>query len=148
MDLDTLRASRKADRETIAAALIAIAEKHGATVTRRDDPPHKGWSGAGIALSFKLNGVGAMIDVDDLHERHGSAGGLLSWYNDAHQIGSAVQKFSGRFNCAVGDMGQYRPHHKATTIGTWGMCAERLDAGLALAAAGEAFRPVEVEAQP
>lgn len=134
-DLNQYNARRKADREAIAAELTAIGERHGAVVTRRDMPRHVGWCGAGIDLGFSLNGVGAGISIDDLH---GGDHSLISWHYRGLEIGDAVPVLTPAFNSAVGNYAS-RPHHKATTSGTWQRLAEALDAGLALAAAGQAL---------
>lgn len=133
-EINTKRASRKADREFIACAIIGLMERHGAQVEREDLPPNPGFCGAGISLKFTLNGVGATLDIDDLH---GGEYALISWYNATYP----ARDFAPRFNVAVGDgVGQYRPHHKATTHPRdWYSLAMRLDAGLCLAARGEAF---------
>ena len=137
--LDGLRASRKADRIKIAAALEAIAWHHGAETSAEDSPPNKGLCGASIGIRITLKGVGALISIDDLHERHGSQGGLVHWYNAVHP----ARKFTHTFNGAVGDYGQYKAHHKATSIGSWARIAGFVDRGLALAAADDAFLPGE-----
>lgn len=131
--LNSLKASRKADREMIAKALIKIADKHGAKVTRRDSPAHRGWCGQSIDLSFRLNGVGASVSIDDLH---GGKYALIAWYNH----GQRVRYLNARFNRCVGDTGQWRPHHKATSCpADWYSLAMFLDGGLTLAARNEAF---------
>lgn len=138
-DLAACNASRKADREAIAASLIVIAAKYGATATRRDAPRHIGWSGASIVLNFTLNGVGAMTNIDDLH---GGYDALIRWYNDDYP----ARDFSPVFNCAVGDLNHYRkPHHKATSSGSWARLTEYLEGGLELAANGRAFAVESVE---
>lgn len=130
--LDALNASRRSDRETIAATLTAIGERHGASIERRDDPGNPGYHGQSIALHFALNGVGAMIDVDNLH---GGAHALIHWYNSERP----VRDFSPRFNRCVGEPPR-RPHHKATSCpADWYSLAMFLDGGLMLAARGEAF---------
>jgi len=147
-DLSSLKASRKADRQRIAAEFIRIAERFGATVTQRDEPPHPGYSGAQINLSFKLEGVGAQVSISDLHERHGSPGGLVSWYNEqepgewqARRTAGldGVKHFAPGFNTAVGEMNGSRHHHKATSCGSWDLLAARLQAGLRKAASRTAF---------
>ena len=154
--LDTLRtasARTKAGRKAITAALIAIGERHGATVTTREEAPNPGWRGAGTTLTFTLAGVGALVSVNDLHERSGMRGSVLSWHNDYtdQQAGEGhfsewrTYDFTPAFNCAVGDLGRYRPHHKATSIGEWHDIAHALDCGLELAASGRAFLPLDGE---
>ena len=144
----SMNARRKADRESIARMFVEVAEKFGAVVERRDEPRNPGFSGAGICLSFEMNGVGARVSIDDLH---GGDGGLISWYNERGYIRPAdgepgfgswrypVRNFSSRFNVAVGDTVARRPHHKATSIGDWEVLAAYLQAGLRHAANGTAF---------
>jgi hypothetical protein len=130
-----MKASRKADRIAIAAAFREVADKFGATVEQREESPNPGYCGAGIFMSFTLNGVGAQVSIDDLHERHGMAGALISWYNTDYP----VRDFAPGFNTAVGDNSHFsRPHHKATSIGSWDVLAARLQAGLRHAANGTA----------
>ena len=154
--LDTLRtasARTKAGRKAITAALIAIGERHGATVTTREEAPNPGWRGAGTTLTFTLAGVGALVSVSDLHERSGMPCSVLSWYNDytdqqargTHYTKWRTYNFAPAFNCAVGELGKYRPHHKATSVGEWHDIARALDRGLELAASGKAFLPCEGE---
>lgn len=132
---NALQASRKADREAIARELIAIGEKHGATIKRRDDPPNPGYCGASIVLEFGLAGVGAMVDIDNLF---GGSRSLISWYNSQHP----ARNFADRFNFCVGEPKSARPHHKATSCpADWYSLAMFLDGGLCLAARGEAFAP-------
>jgi len=83
-EFNAFNASRKADREKIAFALAAIARVHGASIERRDEPANNGYSGAGIVLNFALNGVGAMVDIDNLH---GGTWALISW--SASRVSSA-----------------------------------------------------------
>lgn len=143
VDRDTLNAkcaSRKADREFIARALIGLMGRHGAQVERRDDGPNPGYHGASIALRFSLNGVGAMLDIDNLH---GGDWALISWHNTEYP----ARNFTSRFCVNVGDLAYRvipdrppRPHHKATSHPRdWYSLAMMLDAGLCLAAGGEAF---------
>ena len=148
-------ASTKAGRAAIVKQFLDVATKFGATVERRDESAHPGYSGAGTYLNFTLNGVGASVGVSDLHERHGQEGGLISWFN--HQppgewskrfarLGHGVHYFTPGFNAAVGEHGKSaRPHHKATSCGSWDMLAARLQAGLRHAANGTAFLPDEAE---
>lgn len=127
---------RKEDREAIAACFVAIAEKHGAAIERRDEPRNPGYHGPSILFNFTLNGVGAMLNIDDLH---GGNSALISWYSDyAGDYGKPVRNYTSAFNVAVGDLLITRPHHKATSSGTWDRLARYLDAGLAMAAAGTA----------
>jgi len=133
-DLNARCASRKADREFIARALIGLMKRHGAQVERRDDGPNP-WYRASIALRFSLNGVGAMLDIDNLH---GGDWSLIHWHNTEHP----ARNFTTRFCVNVGDLGRSRPHHKATSQPQdWYSLAMLLDAGLCLAARGDAFEP-------
>lgn len=137
--IDKFNAGRKPDREALALAFTTIANAHGAEVERADVPAHVGWCGAGIDLRFKLAGVGASLSIDNLH---GGATGLISWYN-VRTPGRKTCNFSVRFALKVGDGGAIRggrPHHKATSCGGgWYELALALDAGLLLAASGDAF---------
>lgn len=133
-------ASRKADREKIAAGFVAVAEKFGAAITRRDTDPNVGYCGAGIDMTFSLNGVGAMIDIDNLH---GGDNALIHWYNTEYP----VRKFESGFTVAVGQIPIYAPHHKATSSGTWDLLAARLQAGLRKARDGKAFIPLTENAE-
>jgi hypothetical protein len=133
--LNAKDASRKADREVVAAALIAIAEAHGAKVERKESGGCLGFCGNGIDLRFSLNGVGAMISIDNLH---GGRFAIISWFGDGPVRG---RNFSKRFSQCVGDyvVGQH-PHHKASSVpADWYSAAMFIDAGLMLAARGEAF---------
>ncbi|WJY17687.1 hypothetical protein QQS45_08500 [Alteriqipengyuania flavescens] len=138
MTLNTLNASRKADREKLFAALSAVAEQHGATVDRHDSP-RIGGHGASITFIARCNGVGAMVYLNRLF---GGGLSLISWFNDHSGDRSLPTKhFAGGFRVAA-DAGSSdpRPHHKATTSGQdWDHVAACLDEGLALAAAREAF---------
>lgn len=134
----TASAKTAKGREAIAASLLSVADKFGATVERRDRPALSGYNGAEIILTIRLNGVGALIGVSDLHERHGFNGALISWHND-YQHHSGAWHFTKGFNCAVGEFGSARPHHKATTMAAWDILAARLQAGLRHAAQGTAF---------
>ncbi len=132
-----MNASRKADRERVAAMLIAAVEKHGAKIERHDEPANPGYSGAGISLRFTLNGVGAMIDVDNLH---GGYEALMSWHNAYDgKGGGETGYFSPSFNASVGELQHPRPHHKASSWGTWELLAARLSAGFRHAKEGTAF---------
>lgn len=130
-----MNASRKKDREQIARNFIAIAERCGATVERHDFPRSLGWRGASIDLTFRLNGVGAQLSVSDLH---GGERGLISWYNEYLERG-ATRYFTPAFNASVGDLGQFRPHHKATSGGSWSRLEMLLLGGLSHAAEKTAF---------
>mgnify|MGYP006342665815 FL=1 len=134
-NLTGLNASRKADRKRIAAEFIRIAQNFDAEVLIRDEPANPGYSGQGTHFSARLNGVGVSCSIDNLH---GGEEDLLSWFNDYRQ-GLAVRDFSPRFNTAVGEQGHGRPHHKATSGGSWDLLAARLQAGLRHAANGTAF---------
>ena len=130
-----ITARTKAGRAAIVASLVAVADKFGATVERRDESGLAGYNGGETSLTIRLNGVGALIGVSDLHERHGFNGALISWHNTEYPC----RYFSKRFNCAVGDSGSARPHHKATSCAEWDVLAARLQAGLRHAQAGTAF---------
>jgi len=131
--LNRQRASRKADRENIAAVLVEIAATYGAAVERRDDGPNPGYRGASIALSFSLNGVGANVDIDNLH---GGKTVLIHWYNTEFPARNFTQRFE---RCVLSRL-SYRPHHKATSHpADWYSLSMALDAGLMLAMRGEAF---------
>lgn len=127
-------------RAAIVAQLLAVADKFGATVEQRDESAMAGY-GAETSLTIRLNGVGALIGVSDLHERHGFNGAIISWHNTNYP----VRYFSEGFNCAVGDSGSARPHHKATSSAEWDLLAARLQAGLRHAANGTAFLTTETE---
>lgn len=138
--LNACNASRKTERTRIADTLEFIAKERGASVERREEPAITGYSGQGIVMHFTCNGVGAMIDVDDLH---GGQWALISWFNTDHP----ARLFSARFQRHCGDKGQTRLHHKATSQpADWYSLAMMLDAGLMLAARGEAFEPETAEA--
>lgn len=138
--LNACNASRKMERIAIADTLEAIALEQGATVTeRRNEPALKGFSGQGIALRIECKGVGCMIDIDNLH---GGNRALISWFNAPRELGESVRNFSRRFVRCIGDVAG-RPHHKATSHpANWYSLAMMLEAGLMLAARGEAFEPV------
>lgn len=126
---NALNARRKADREGIAWRLCAIVERHGALVEREDERRE-------ITLTFKLAGVGALIHIDDLFDGSRS---LIHWHNTEYP----ARDFTTRFCAAVGDLPANRPHHKATSHpADWYSLAMRLDAGLCLAFANQAFVPV------
>lgn len=135
--INSLTASRKEEREALAMALECIAHGHGADVLRRYTSPSPGYSGAGIDLHFSLNGVGAMVDIDNLH---GGTYALISWFNTER----GPRDFTTRFCVNTGNLTQTRRHHKSTSCpNDWYSLAMMLDAGLYLAARGEAFEPVE-----
>jgi len=136
--LNQCNASRKGDREVLAGVLVRIAEKQGAEVERRDTPRNPGYSGAGIDLKFELGGVGAILSIDDLH---GGDHALISWFNTQYPS----RNFTTRFCVCVGDRGQFKPHHKATSCpADWFSLAMFLEGGLMLAARGEAFEPFDL----
>lgn len=134
LGLNSKNAARKADREIIANALCAIAEEQGASIVRRESNGCLGFCGKGIDLRFSLNGVGAMVDIDNLH---GGGFAIISWFNDGPIRG---RNFSARFNMCVGELAGPRPHHKASSVpADWYSAAMFLSGGLMLAARGEAF---------
>lgn len=141
--LADLNARRKADREAIAAVLVGIAERHGAKIERRDEPAFRGWHGQSIEFRFELNGVGASVDVNDLH---GGDHDIISWYNEWPLDNWQCHDFRSGFVLDVKG-GWQRPHHKATSCPRdWQGVADALDAGLAHAAAGTAFIIEEIAA--
>ena len=131
-----MNASRKKDRETIAAWFIDAATRHGATIERKDIPADKGWHGPRVDLSATINGVGVSVSVHDLH---GGLAGIASWHNDQDGRGPKARLFTPEFNAAVGDLTHYRPHHKATSAGDWETLALYVDRGLRLASLDQAF---------
>jgi len=131
-------ASRKGDREYLVGVLGNIAKRHGAEIERQDTPRNPGYSGAGIDLHFKLNGVGARTSIDDLH---GGNYALISWFNTEYPS----RNFTTRFCVCVGDLPNSRPHHKATSCpADWFSLAMFLDGGLMLAAREQAFEPFDL----
>lgn len=137
-EMNAKSARRKADREFLARVIVALMSRHDAIVERRDEPRNPGYSGASIVLKFSLNGVGATFDIDDLH---GGDWAIIDWYNTGHP----VRNFSPRFHVVTGNKPPHRPHHKATSIPhNWYSLAMMLDAGLCLAARGDAFDPAKV----
>jgi hypothetical protein len=134
---NSMKSSRKADREFIAATLLEIAQKHGADFKRRDESRTIGYCRAGIMLQFELNDVGAMLNINNLH---GGSFALIHWYSSTLD---KVQYYSSTFNVAVGASSGGRRHHKATSCpADWYSLAKFLDGGLLLAASGRAFDPV------
>ena len=131
--LNKLNASRKADRAHIAHELRTIADKYGAICREQEKPASAGYCGQSIHMLFTLNGVGAMLDISNIH---GGTYALVHWYNE---LPRNTRYFSPAF--AIGVMASIgRPHHKATSHPrTWFELALCLDRGLSLAASGEAF---------
>lgn len=131
--LNTLNAARKAEREVLADTLTMIATKHGASVERKHSSATRGYCGQSIDLRIACKGVGAMIDINDLH---GGEWVLIHWFNADYE----GHEFTSRFGTVVGSGGNGRPHHKATSHPRdWYSLAMMLDGGLQLAARGEAF---------
>lgn len=130
---NSLRASRQHDRTLIADHLTELATVHGASVERTHSNGTPGYCGQGIDLRIECKGVGAMVDISDLH---GGEWVLISWYGTEHR----GRNFTSAFSLAVRDGGNGRPHHKATSHPRdWSSLAKMLDGGLMLAARGEAF---------
>lgn len=140
--INGLNAGRKADRQLLTMALETIARAHGAVIERRDEKPVPGYSGASIYLRMTIGGVGVQTSISNLH---GGYQGLASWFNDYSDGHRGARDFSGRFAVAVGDgtsISSGRRHHKATSCGPdWYSLAKAIDAGLMLAARGDAFEP-------
>ena len=132
---NSLTASRKEDRAKLADTLTKIALKFGATVERQHTPANPGYRGQGIDLTFACKGVGAMIDISDIH---GGEWVLIHWFNKDYP----PRNFTSRFGVIVGSGGNGRPHHKATSHPRdWYSLAMFLEGGLCLAFRGEAFEP-------
>lgn len=126
-------ANRKPEREVLVMAFTMLAEARGATVERKESEATPGFSGKGIDLRISLNGVGAMVDIDNIH---GGMFALIHWHNSECR----ARTFSPRFCVAVGSPNGDRRHHKATSFpADWFSLAMFLDGGLLLAARGEAF---------
>jgi hypothetical protein len=137
--INALDASRKKDRELLASVFSQIGEVRGAKIERQDTSASAGYCGQGIDLSFSLNGVGAMLGIDNLH---GGEWVLISWHNTEYPARNFTSRFCGCVGDRLGATGVSRPHHKATTSpGDWYSLAMFLDAGLMLAARSEAFEP-------
>jgi len=133
--LNSMTVGRKADREYITAELLKIASNRGATAERREEPRNIGYHGAGIHLEFRNNGVGAMIDVDDLH---GGKYVCIHWFNSNFP----ARNFTWQFERGVLAVSRMHVFHKATSIPQdWFSLAMALDAGLMLAQRGEALEP-------
>jgi hypothetical protein len=135
--INGLSAGRAADREQLCLALWTIASAHGATISRRDDGRNPGWRGPEISLRIALNGVGALVDISDLH---GGDHGLIHWHND-YSESRDTRNFAGAFKAAVSSFGSGSPHKATTSSDSWQGLAKALDAGLCLASRGEAFAP-------
>lgn len=135
--INGLDAGRKAEREVLALVLTTIASAHRATIERRIEPRHPGYHSGSIGLRIALNGVGANVDISNIH---GGKYALIHWYND-YSDGRNTRDFSGRFRAETAAYGG-GSSHKATSGGNdWNALAMSLDAGLRLAARGEAFEP-------
>lgn len=133
--LNSMNAGRKADREYITAELLKIASNRGASAECREEPRNIGYHGATIHLEFRSNGVGAMIDVDNLYEGQCTC---IHWFNSNFP----VQNFTRQFKSGVLAVSRMRAFHKATSIPPdWFSLAMALDAGLMLAQRGEALEP-------
>lgn len=138
MSLTGLSASRKAGRRAIADAIRGAALEFGADYEETDYGGRRE-----LGVTVKLNGVGALVHVDDLF---GGTRSLIHWFNSGGY--RPVRYFSPAFNSAVGEVSSWpRPHHKATSNPPdWDALLARLKAGLALARSGQAFNPVEAAA--
>lgn len=119
------------DRLAIAKQFRTIAERFGADIEERHESKSD-WCSAAIDMTFRLNGVGAMVSIDDLHGGYES---IISWFNTSYPC----RDFSAGFFTAIGEPGR-GAHHKATSGGTWDMLAARLQAGLRHASRDTAFR--------
>lgn len=124
--INHLALARAADRETLFAAVSAIAARHGATVDRFDHDRE-------IIATIGLDGAIASIGIEHLV---GCPVPIVSWV--ARRDEGVV--FQRAFCVAVGDQPGARLHHKATSCPSDmdGVLAD-LDEGLALIAAGEAM---------
>lgn len=131
--INGLNAARKDNREALAMVLRMLAEIRGASVELQHSEANPGYCGQGIDLRIACKGVGAMVDIDDLH---GGEWVLIHWFGTEHK----GRNFTSRFGTVVGSGGNGRPHHKATSHPRdWYSLAMMLDGGLQLAARGEAF---------
>lgn len=124
--LNHLVLTRTADRETLFAAVSAIAARHGASVERFDHDRE-------IIATVTLDGAIASIGIEHLV---GCPVPIVSWV--ARRDDGVV--FQRAFCVAVGDQPGARLHHKATSCPSDmdGILAD-LDEGLALIGAGEAM---------
>ena len=131
--LDRLTVSRKADRRAIADAIAAPLAGLGVIIERKEREGRRD-----IDFQFSLNGVGASVWINaDLGDGHF----LISWYNTEYPS----RNFTEAFNCAVGDLLQPRPHHKATSCShSWVDLRDRLMTGFGAAGQGLAFIEPEV----
>ena len=132
--LNTLTVARKGDREKIAAGLIEALEPLGVEIERREGR----YGRRDVDLRLTLNGVGASVWINaDLGDGHH----LISWFNTVYPS----RDFTPAFNVAVGDLLQFRPHHKATSCADgWDDLRDRLVKGFGAARSGHAF--IEMEA--
>lgn len=136
--ISSLNAGRKNDRESLALLFEAIAAARGASVERRFGGNNPGWRGQEICLNIALNGVGVSVAFSNLH---GGDHSLLHWHNDYCER-RPCGIFTGAFRSAVCASGGGLATHKATTFcGHWYGLAMCLDAGLLIAARGDAFEP-------
>lgn len=123
-------------RLAIARGLRFVAGIHGANVLQQPTEAVGGVVGEGVSMSFSLNGVGAFCSIDSLFAGKTS---VLSW----HYTGWPLRNFTTAFCEAIGSPQQFGPYHKATSAPLdWYSLAKLLDAGLCLAARGEALEPV------
>lgn len=136
--INGLNAGRKPEREILALALETIAKVHGAKVERREEAPNPGFRGHSVGLRIALNGVGAMVNVDNLH---GGACALIHWHNDYGEGRRECRDLNSHFAVAVRASSGRSPHKATTCCDDWYALALCLDAGLLLAARGEAFEP-------
>lgn len=124
--LNHLVLTRATDRETLFAAVSAIADRHGATVERFDHDRE-------IIATVRLDGAIASIGIEHLV---GCPVPIVSWV--ARRDEGVV--FQRAFCTTIGDQPGARLHHKATSCPSDmdGVLAD-LDEGLALIAASEAM---------
>ena len=110
-----MNASRKKDRAAIARDFVAIAERFGAAIERREEPRNIGYCGAGICLQFSLNGVGATVSISDLH---GGKEALVS---------CPAMRISG--NTSLGRWSGIAPHgppRRMNTLHRWRNCGQSM----------------------
>lgn len=131
--LNDWSAKRKHGREVLALIFEVIATNRGATVEKIEGAANPGFHGQSIDLRISCNGVGVMLDIDNIH---GGDTALLHWHN----IEYPARNFTSRFCAVVGSSSSAKPHHKATSFpADWYSLAMQLDGGLMLAARGAAF---------